>query len=316
MVELMREHDLLRAAVRGAVRRHRHRRADGARRDRGALEGLRDDRADPRRAGARLARAQARRARTSRRQRFLPRLASGEWLARLRAHRAGLGLGLGGDAHRGAARGRRVRPQRRRSASSRTRASPRSTSSSRRPTPRRATRGSRRSSSRRTRPGSRSGGSSRRWGSRARRPARSSSTTAASRPRTCSARRARASGSRCGSSTARGRGSRAQGLGLAQGATDYALEYAKTRETMGKPIAEHQLIAAMLADMETKCEAARGLLYRCGQMIDEGVDGPRADEDLGDGEALLHGRGDGGHDRRRPDPRRLRLHLRSTRSSG
>jgi alkylation response protein AidB-like acyl-CoA dehydrogenase len=66
----------------------------------------------------------------------------------------------------------------------------------------------------------------------------------------------------------------AQGLGLAQGATDYALEYAKSRETMGKPIAEHQLIGATLADMETKCEAGRGLLYRCGRMIDEGVDGP------------------------------------------
>ncbi len=65
----------------------------------------------------------------------------------------------------------------------------------------------------------------------------------------------------------------AQGLGLAQGATDYALEYAKTRETMGKPLAEHQLIAATLADMETKCEAARGLLYRCGQMIDDRVEG-------------------------------------------
>jgi alkylation response protein AidB-like acyl-CoA dehydrogenase len=65
----------------------------------------------------------------------------------------------------------------------------------------------------------------------------------------------------------------AQGLGLAQGATDYALEYAKTRETMGKPIAEHQLIAATLADMETKCEAARGLLYKCGRLIDEGADG-------------------------------------------
>jgi alkylation response protein AidB-like acyl-CoA dehydrogenase len=61
----------------------------------------------------------------------------------------------------------------------------------------------------------------------------------------------------------------AQGLGLAQGATDYALEYAKTRETMGKPIAQHQMIAQLLADMETKCEAARGLLYKCGQMIDE-----------------------------------------------
>ncbi len=63
----------------------------------------------------------------------------------------------------------------------------------------------------------------------------------------------------------------AQALGIAQGATDYALEYAKTRETMGKPIAEHQLIAAKLADMETACEAARGLLYRFGQMADAGV---------------------------------------------
>jgi alkylation response protein AidB-like acyl-CoA dehydrogenase len=65
----------------------------------------------------------------------------------------------------------------------------------------------------------------------------------------------------------------AQGLGLAQGATDYALEYAKTRETMGKPIGEHQLIAGMLADMETKCEAARGLLYKFGSAVDEGIDG-------------------------------------------
>ncbi len=65
----------------------------------------------------------------------------------------------------------------------------------------------------------------------------------------------------------------AQALGIAQGATDYALEYAKTRETMGKPIVEHQLIAAKLADMEMECEAARGLLYRFGQMCDDGVDG-------------------------------------------
>jgi len=43
---------------------------------------------------------------------------------------------------------------------------------------------------------------------------------------------------------------------------------------MGKPIAQHQLIQAKLADMETECEAARGLLYRFGQMADEGVDGP------------------------------------------
>jgi alkylation response protein AidB-like acyl-CoA dehydrogenase len=68
----------------------------------------------------------------------------------------------------------------------------------------------------------------------------------------------------------------AQGLGLAQGATDYALEYARSRETMGRPIAQHQLIAAKLADMETRCEAARGLLYKVGIMIDE--DAP--DEEL------------------------------------
>jgi alkylation response protein AidB-like acyl-CoA dehydrogenase len=64
----------------------------------------------------------------------------------------------------------------------------------------------------------------------------------------------------------------AQALGIAQGATDYALEYAKSRETMGKPIGEHQLIAAKLAEMETKCEAARGLLYKVGMAIDEGIE--------------------------------------------
>ena len=63
----------------------------------------------------------------------------------------------------------------------------------------------------------------------------------------------------------------AQALGIAQGATDYALEYARTRETMGKPIAQHQLIAGKLADMETSTEAARGLLYRYGRMVDEGA---------------------------------------------
>jgi alkylation response protein AidB-like acyl-CoA dehydrogenase len=66
----------------------------------------------------------------------------------------------------------------------------------------------------------------------------------------------------------------AQALGIAQGATDYALDYAKDRETMGKPIAEHQLVAAKLADMETATEAARGLLHRFGRMADDGVDGP------------------------------------------
>jgi alkylation response protein AidB-like acyl-CoA dehydrogenase len=61
----------------------------------------------------------------------------------------------------------------------------------------------------------------------------------------------------------------AQALGIAQGATDFALEYAKSRETFGEPIAEHQLVAAKLADMETRCEAARGLLYKAGVAMEE-----------------------------------------------
>ncbi len=65
----------------------------------------------------------------------------------------------------------------------------------------------------------------------------------------------------------------AQALGIAQGATDCALEYARTRETMGQPIAQHQLIAGKLADMETRCAAARGLLYHFGRLVDGGADG-------------------------------------------
>jgi alkylation response protein AidB-like acyl-CoA dehydrogenase len=65
----------------------------------------------------------------------------------------------------------------------------------------------------------------------------------------------------------------AQALGIAQGATDCALEYARTRETMGQPIAQHQLIAGKLADMETRCAAARGLLYHFGELVDGGADG-------------------------------------------
>jgi alkylation response protein AidB-like acyl-CoA dehydrogenase len=99
----------------------------------------------------------------------------------------------------------------------------------------------------------------------------------------------------------------AQALGIAQGATDYALEYARSRETMGKPIAQHQLIAAKLADMETTTEAARGLLYRYGRMVDEGADGREltkasAMAKLFCGDVAMQVTIDG-----RADPRRLRL---------
>jgi len=62
----------------------------------------------------------------------------------------------------------------------------------------------------------------------------------------------------------------AQALGIAAGALDYALEYARTRETFGRPIAEHQLVQAMLADAATSVEAGRGLVYRAAAQADAG----------------------------------------------
>jgi alkylation response protein AidB-like acyl-CoA dehydrogenase len=53
----------------------------------------------------------------------------------------------------------------------------------------------------------------------------------------------------------------AQAVGVAQGALDYALGYAKERQQFGKPIAEFQGLQFMLADMGMKVEAARQMTY-------------------------------------------------------
>ncbi len=53
----------------------------------------------------------------------------------------------------------------------------------------------------------------------------------------------------------------AQAVGLAQGALEESVKYAKARKAFGKSIAEFQAIQWMLADMHTEIEAARGLLY-------------------------------------------------------
>lgn len=58
----------------------------------------------------------------------------------------------------------------------------------------------------------------------------------------------------------------AQAVGIAQGATDYAVAYAKDRMAFGKPINQLQGIQFKLADMETKTAAARELLYRAASM--------------------------------------------------
>ena len=54
----------------------------------------------------------------------------------------------------------------------------------------------------------------------------------------------------------------AMGLGCAQGAFELALKYAKQRKQFGKPIGHFQVIAFKLADMATKIELARNLLYK------------------------------------------------------
>jgi alkylation response protein AidB-like acyl-CoA dehydrogenase len=63
-------------------------------------------------------------------------------------------------------------------------------------------------------------------------------------------------------------GAAAQAVGIAQGAIDYALGYAKERVAFGKPIIELQAIQFKLAEMQTKTSAARELLYKACALAD------------------------------------------------
>lgn len=60
----------------------------------------------------------------------------------------------------------------------------------------------------------------------------------------------------------------AQAVGLAQGALEESVRYAKQRKAFGKSIAEQQAIQWMLADMQTEIEAARGLLHYSAWLAD------------------------------------------------
>jgi alkylation response protein AidB-like acyl-CoA dehydrogenase len=62
----------------------------------------------------------------------------------------------------------------------------------------------------------------------------------------------------------------AMGVGLAQGAYDLAVAYAKEREQFGKPIATFQAIQFKLADMATEIDAGRALVYRAAWLKDHG----------------------------------------------
>lgn len=63
----------------------------------------------------------------------------------------------------------------------------------------------------------------------------------------------------------------AQALGIAQGAYENALEYAKERVQFGQPIAANQGVSFKLADMATKLRAARFLVYSAAELKDSGV---------------------------------------------
>ena len=64
----------------------------------------------------------------------------------------------------------------------------------------------------------------------------------------------------------------AQAVGIAQGALEASVRYAKQRRAFGKNIAEFQAIQWMLADMQTEIEAARGLVHQAAWLADAHAD--------------------------------------------
>ena len=64
----------------------------------------------------------------------------------------------------------------------------------------------------------------------------------------------------------------AQALGIAQGSLDVSLKYAKERHQFGKAISQFGAIQSFLADMATRVEAARLLIYRASDLRDKGLD--------------------------------------------
>jgi alkylation response protein AidB-like acyl-CoA dehydrogenase len=61
----------------------------------------------------------------------------------------------------------------------------------------------------------------------------------------------------------------ARGLGIAEGATQYAVEYTRNRRAFGVPLCDLEAIQFIIADMAMQIEAARLLIYQAGYMIDQ-----------------------------------------------
>ena len=297
----------LRDPRRRGARRRRRERADDARRDRGGLEGLRDERPDPRGPGARRARDQARGHRRA--EGALPAAARlGRVARRVRADRGRCRLRRGRASHRGAPRRRRLRPRRLEALHHERRRRRPLRRASRRPIPTAGHRGISAFVVEADAPGLEVGRIEPKMGIKG-------STTGELFFDDCRVPAANRLGEEGEGFPLAMRvldrsrpGIAAQGLGLAQGATDYALEYANERETLG--------------DADREPPARRGDARRHGDEVRGGARPAlplrqadrrrrrraRADEALGDDEALLHRRRDGGDDRRRPGARRLRLH--------
>ncbi len=65
----------------------------------------------------------------------------------------------------------------------------------------------------------------------------------------------------------------AQAVGVASGALDYAIEYARQRVQFGKPIADHEGIQFLIADLATQVDAARLLVHRAASLLDSDAEG-------------------------------------------
>lgn len=63
----------------------------------------------------------------------------------------------------------------------------------------------------------------------------------------------------------------AQAVGVASGALDYAVTYARQRVQFGKPIAEHEGVQFLIADLATQIDAARLLVHRAATLLDSGA---------------------------------------------
>ena len=101
----------------------------------------------------------------------------------------------------------------------------------------------------------------------------------------------------------------AMAVGIARAAFEFATEYSKERVQFGVPIAMHQAIQFMIADMATKVEAGRLLTWQSASLLDQGKRNTLASLAR---QALRRGLRDGGH---RPTPCRSTAGTASSRST-